>query len=178
MYTGLIAKRYATALADFAEQEGQERQVYEEVLRWNARYEKDNSIREQLTLPILSKEAKQALFREWMGGEVSLSLDRVFAFVLNHQREKFLHFIFNSYERIYKKRHGIVDVTITTASSIEEGTAQKIAHLACKDDEETEVHLHQQVDDSLIGGFIFRMDDRLFDASLSRQLALLRQQFQ
>lgn len=178
MYTGLIARRYATALADYAEQEGQDRQVYEEVLHWNARYEKDGSIKEHLTSPILSKEAKLALFRKWMGGELSLSLERFFLLVLNHQREKFLHFIFNSYERIFKERHSIVDVTLTTASPIEEKTAQEIARLACKDDDKTEIHLYQQVDESLIGGFTFRVDDRLIDASLSRQLAQLRQQFQ
>lgn len=178
MYTGLIARRYATALADFAEQEGQDRQVYEEVLHWNACYNKDGSIKEYLTSPILSKEAKLVLFKKWMGGKISLSMERFFLLVLNHQREKFLHFIFNSYERIFKERHGIVDVTLTTASPIEEETALKIARLACKDDDKVEVQLHQQVDESLIGGFTFRVDDRLIDASLSRQLAQLRQQFQ
>jgi F-type H+-transporting ATPase subunit delta len=178
MYTGLIARRYAIALADFAEQEGQDREVYNEVLRWNALYESEASIREQLTSPILAKEAKQALFRQWMGGEISPSLDRFFLLVLNHQREKFVHFIFKSYERIFKERHGIVDVTLTTASPIAESTAQQIARLACKDDEKADICLHQQVDESLIGGFTCRVDDRLIDASLSRQLALLRQQYQ
>ena len=178
MYTGLIARRYATALAEFAEQEGQDREVYDEVSRWNALYESDASIREQLMSPVLSKEAKQTLFRQWMGGRISHSLDRFFLLVLNHQREKFLHFIFNSYERIYKERHGIMDVTLTTASPIEESTAQRIARLACKGDEKADIRLHNQVDETLIGGFTCRVDDLFLDASLSRQLALLRQQFQ
>ncbi len=178
MHTGLIARRYATALADFAEQNEQDSQVYEEVLRWNALYESDSNIREQLASPVLPREAKQVLFRQWLGGQVSLSLERFFQLVMDHQREEFLYFIFSSYERIYKERHHIVDVTLTTASPISESTARQIAHLACNRDSEAEVHLHQQVDESLIGGFTFRVDDRLVDASLSRQLALLRKQFQ
>ena len=39
-----------------------------------------------------------------------------------------------------------------------------------------EVRLHRKADESLIGGFVFRMDDLLLDASLSRQLNLLRKQ--
>ena len=178
MHIGLISRRYATALSRFAEQIGEDRKVYEDVLRWKVLYDANREVREQLTSPVLSKSEKQALFREWMGNQVSPALERFFLLVLNHQREKYFHFILNSYERIYKERHGVVDITLTTAAPIGDGTAQQIAQLACRDGGKTEVRLHQQVDESLIGGFTFRMDDQLIDASLSRQLALLRQQFQ
>ncbi len=178
MYTGLIARRYATALADFAEQQGQDQQVFQEVMRWNTLYAQDRSIREKLASPVLSAQTKLALLREWMGGKTSETLERFFQLVLNHQREKDLHFILNSYERIYKERHGIIDVTVTTAAPIADEAARQIAELAREREGKTEVRLHQRVDESLIGGFTFRMDDRLIDASLSRQLALLRKQFQ
>ena len=177
METGLIARRYATALADYAGQEGQEQQVYDQVIRWIALYQEDKSVREQLTSPVLKKEVKQALFREWMGGEASPCLERFFQLVLDHQREKYLPFIFNSYVSIYKQRHHIVDVTLTTASPIDEETSQRIAQLARKADDQAQVKLHPQVDESLIGGFVFRVDDLLLDASLSHQLALLRKQY-
>ena len=173
----MIAKRYATALADYAEQEGQEQQVYDQVLRWIALYEKDKSVREQMTSPVLKKEVKLALFREWTGGEATPCLERFFLLVLDHQREKYLPFIFTSYVRIHKERHHIVDVTLTTASPIDEETSRRIAQLARKTDSQAQVSLHPRVDESLIGGFVFRVDDLLLDASLSHQLALLRKQY-
>lgn len=177
MYTGLIAARYATALADFAAANGEECTVYDDVLRLIAVYGEDVSVRTALYSPVLPAAAKQALLRQALDGKVCPTLDRFIELVLHHRREKYLHFMLHSYVGLYKRRHGIVDATLTTAIPVSDEEADRIAGLAQMRTHSRDVELHRTVDPSLVGGFVFRMDDLLVDASLSRQLGILRRQF-
>ena len=169
MYTGLIARRYATALADFAAANGEERRVYDEVRHLAAVYRTDPSLRDALLSPVLSAAAKEALFRQVLDGFVSL--------VLRRRREKYLCFMLHSYVSLYKQRHGILDATLTTAAPVADEEADRIAGLMQMRTRSREVRLRRETDPSLIGGFVLRFDDLLVDASLVRQLDTLRRGF-
>lgn len=82
MYTGLIARRYATALADFAAANGEERRVYDEVRHLAAVYRTDLSLRDALLSPVLPAAAKSALFRQVLDGTVSRTLEGFVSLVL------------------------------------------------------------------------------------------------
>lgn len=176
MYIGAIAKRYASALADFASGSGEERTVYDDVLRFIAVYDEDRSVRTALYSPVLPAAAKHALLRQALDGKVCGTLDRFIELVLRHRREKYLHFMLHSYVGVYKRRLGIVEAVLTTATPISDESAERIAAMAQMRTHSRDVELHRTVDPSLIGGFVFRMDDLLVDASLSRQLGILRRQ--
>lgn len=177
MNTGPIAKRYATALADFAAANGEERRVYGEVLHLIASYGKDPSIRAMLFSPVAPDAAKLALFRQVLDGEVSRTLDEFISLVLRRRRETVLCRIFYCYSSLYKQRHRILDATLTTAVPVSDEAAERIAGIAQMRTRSREVRLHRKVDASLVGGFVFRLDDLLVDASLSRQLDMLRRKF-
>ena len=81
-----------------------------------------------------------------------------------------------SYLSLYKRRHGILDAALMTAAPVSDETAERITGIVRMRTRSREVRLHRKADESLIGGFVFRMDDLLLDASLSRQLNLLRKQ--
>lgn len=176
MDSGLIAKRYATALAGFAAANGEERCVCDEAQRLLDIDRADSPLRKAMLSPILSAAAKQNLLRHLQEGGFCQTLDRFISLVLLHHRERYLRFIWHSYIAIYKQRHGIVDVTVTTPNSVDDKEAERITDIARTRTRCREVRMHRETDESLIGGFVFRMDDTLIDASLSRQLDLLRRQ--
>ncbi len=176
MDTGLIARRYATALADFAAANGEERRVCDEAERLASAYRVDSSLREALFSPVLPAAAKEALFRQVLEGEVSRTLDGFVSLVLRRRREKYLCFMLHSYLSLYKQRHHILDATLTTAVPVSDAAAERIAGIAQMRTRSREVRLHRKVDGSLVGGFVFRAGDLLLDASLARQLNLLRRQ--
>lgn len=177
MYTGLIAARYATALADFAAANGEERAVYDDVMRLIAVYGEDMSVRTALYSPVLPAAAKHALLRQALDDKVSPTFDRFIRLVLHHRREKYLCFMLYSYVGVYKRRHGIIEATLTTAIPVSDEEADRIAGLAQMRTRSREVRLCREVDPSLIGGFIFRLDDLLVDASLAHQLNVLHRRF-
>ena len=177
MYTGLIARRYATALADFAAANGEERRVYDEVRHLAAVYRTDLSLRDALLSPVLPAAAKSALFRQVLDGTVSRTLEGFVSLVLRRRREKYLCFMLHSYVFLYKQRHGILDATLTTAAPVADEEADRIAGLMQMRTRSREVRLRRETDPSLIGGFVLRFDDLLVDASLARQLDTLRRGF-
>jgi F-type H+-transporting ATPase subunit delta len=58
MYIGVIAKRYAKALLDFALENGAETQIYERVQRFIRVYFATEELRRVLANPLLSREDK------------------------------------------------------------------------------------------------------------------------
>ena len=82
--------------------------------------------------------------------------------------------IASSFEAQYKSHKGIVPVTIISASPLSDQTRQTITsklNASVKGDlEMTEI-----VDESLIGGFIVRLNDRQIDASVASQFSKLKQ---
>ena len=177
MYTGLIARRYATALADFAAANGEEQWVYGEVLHLIASYKKDPSIRDILFSPVAPDAVKLALFRQELDGEVSRTLDEFISLVLRRRREKYLCFMLHSYVSLHKQRHGILDATLTTAAPVADEEADRIAGLMQTRTRNREGPLRREPDPSPLGGFVLRFDDLLVDASLARQLDTLRRGF-
>ena len=173
MYTGLIARRYATALAGFAAANGEERRVYDEVRHLAAVYRTDLSLRDALLSPVLPAAAKEALFRQVLDGTVSRTLEGFVSLVLRRRREKYLCFMLHSYVSLYKQRHGILDATLTTAAPVADEEADRMQMRT----RSREVRLRRETDPSLIGGFVLRFDDLLVDASLARQLDTLRRGF-
>lgn len=70
-----------------------------------------------------------------------------------------------------KRQEGITEITITAAREMPETTVNKIKKTFAE-----KVEAIEQVDPSLIGGFIVRTPDKIFDASLKTQLQRLRHQ--
>lgn len=174
MYAGTIAKRYATALADFAATRGEERVVFDEARRLALYMSEVVQLREMMLAPTLDVEHKLSLMKRCVEGTMSQSMERFVRMVFAHRRERHLEFMFHSLVRIIKERHSIVDVELTVATPIDKPTKERIAELAkqltgCRD-----VEMSCRVDEALIGGFRLRMDDRQVDASIRTQLDEVR----
>mgnify|MGYP003488249870 FL=1 len=88
MYTGTIAKRYATALAEFSAVRGEERIVYDEAQRVAVCLAEVEQLREALFAPTLTEEQKIALIAKCCEGAMSGSLERFVRLVLSHRRER------------------------------------------------------------------------------------------
>ena len=75
MYTGLIASRYASALAEFSAANGNEERTYDEVRRLIGLYRRDRSLRDVLFSPVVGDEAKLEVLRGAFGRPMSASLE-------------------------------------------------------------------------------------------------------
>ncbi len=175
MYIGLIAKRYATALAEFATANGEESRTYKEVQELIRYYRENYSLRNTLSSPILPAEIKLDIVRKLFAQAICTSLDKFIRLVIHHKREHYLYFMLNSFLLIYRQRHNIQEAKFITAMPLKNEIVKRIC-TTIERKNHSEVHIHSEEKPELIGGFLFRIDDILIDASLSSQLNRLKQQ--
>lgn len=175
MDTGLIARRYARALADYAEANREMSRTADEASRFIAIYNRSDELREILTSPVVDADTKFAAVRKALGEELSRSFDGFLRLVIRHRREKWLCFMLPAFVGIYKQRCGIVDMTLTTAAAVDDDFIDRLSAQVGTETHSRQVHVHREVDPSLIGGFRFRIDDRLLDASIATQLRRVEQ---
>ncbi len=83
--------------------------------------------------------------------------------------------IAEAYIYLLKKHQNIVPVSIRSARKLEKGTLDEILN-KMKSQVEGDFELSEEVDESLIGGFIVRMDDKQIDASVLTQLNRMKQE--
>lgn len=175
MDTGLIARRYARALANFAEANGELKRTAEEAEAFGEAYGRIGELREVLSSPVVGEETKLEVVRKAFGCELSASFEGFLRLVIRHHREKWLCFMLPAFVGIYKQRCGIVDMTLTTAAEVDREFIKRLSAQVGVETHSREVRVHRKVDPSLIGGFRFRIDDRLLDASIATQLRRVEQ---
>lgn len=175
MDTGLIARRYARALADFAESNGEMTRTAEEAAEFIETYNRIGELRQAFISPVLEPDAKVAVVRQAMGGTLSQTLEGFLRLVIRHHREKWICFMLPAFVGIYKQRYGIVDMTLTTATAVDDDFVDRLSARVGIVTRSREVRVHRKVDPTLIGGFRFRIDDRLIDASIAAQLRRVEQ---
>ena len=126
MYTGLIASRYASALAEFSAANGDEERTYDEVRRLIGLYRRDRSLRDVLFSPVVGDEAKLEVLRGAFGRPMSASLEGFVRLVLRHRREHYLYFMFYSFTDLYRRRHNIREALLVTAAPVDDRFAGRV----------------------------------------------------
>ncbi|MDY3268710.1 MAG: F0F1 ATP synthase subunit delta [Phocaeicola sp.] len=176
MNTGVVSRRYAKALLDYAMNNGNEEKVYKEIHTLAGHFARVPELRKTVDNPVLSKDKKHALLVEAAGGEgISEELKRFFMLVLDGKREKFLQFMTWSFIDLYRERkHILVGKLITAVES-----PQLVEHIRKKAGEKTNstVEIRTEIDPSIIGGFIMELDGYRLDASVDYQLRKVKRQF-
>ncbi|MBO8475236.1 MAG: F0F1 ATP synthase subunit delta [Bacteroidetes bacterium] len=173
MDIGLISRRYAKALADYSAERGEDSKVYGEVQQLAELYRQDRPLHEALQSPVLPIKEKISALCHLSPAPLCKSLTDFISLVLRHHRENLLYFMFHSFMDLYRERHNIREAELYTAApvgnGVEETLRSKIQELSGYT-----VNLHRKIKPAIIGGFVFRMDDMLIDASVASQLAVLR----
>jgi F-type H+-transporting ATPase subunit delta len=65
---------------------------------------------------------------------------------------------------------------LTTAVKLETGVSTKINSLL-KQQTKAEIELHEDIDESIIGGFVLEFDEKQYDSSVVKYLQDLRKEF-
>ncbi|WP_185858021.1 ATP synthase F1 subunit delta [Blattabacterium cuenoti] len=99
------------------------------------------------------------------------------------KRESFLKEILLEYQKIYEKdQKGIVTPVIISAYSlnkdIQEMIVQKILNNNKNNNNNKKFHIINEIDPSIIGGFIFRIEYKEWNFSIQKQLFHIKKTFQ
>ena len=178
MDIGIIAKRYAKALLDFARLSKSEDKVYAEVLQFIESWNKVPQLSKVLGNPLLPAEQKEMVICQAASSAVSPTFQKFTALVVAHRRESFMLFIAHSYVSLYRKMKHISIGKLITAVPASKSVAHRLEKMVeAESASAVDVILETQVDPSIMGGFIFQIDDLRLDASVRSQFEQIKKQF-
>ena len=127
-----------------------------------------------LNSPVIKTDKKIAIMKILFVGFEELSFSFI-ELITNNKRENLLVEIAESFLFLLKKHQNIVPVSIKSARKLEKETLDQILN-KLKSKVDGDIEVTEEIDKSLIGGFIVRMDDKQIDASVLNQLKRMKQE--
>lgn len=174
MITGSISKRYARALMELAQQDGQIDQVQQELHVFVDAMNGCSELHTVLTSPSFLAEQRILVLKQVLDKLQSGSLTRRFLLLLTERkRMDILPDIVHEFSNHYDELRGHVRVTVTSAQPL---TAEQEQALIANIERATgrKAVVSRQVDPHLIGGVVTRVNDLLIDGSVATQLKRMR----
>ncbi|MDR2813290.1 MAG: F0F1 ATP synthase subunit delta [Prevotellaceae bacterium] len=173
MNDGLISKRYAKALLEFAAARGEDKLMYDSMKSLAESIAATPRLRELLQSPVAPNSDKEELLCSAVGAAAGDGYRRFVRLALKNRREGSLQNIALSYLDLYRRVHRIGRISVVSAAPLSDTLADRIRYDVERRTRGT-VELDVRVDPSLGGGFIFQMDDLRLDASVAGQLEKVR----
>jgi len=198
MNTGIIATRYATALLKLVEETGSGELVAAQVQVIEKALDEVPDFRRAVVDPAVSVVRKISLFEAALKDSMAQELRKFLELLIRNGRIGDVRLIFTTFiNEYYRSRHikrarlvvadsALLDPEPTPSDPVPvEGSLRQAQRPALESrlreliGKETgcELLLETKVDPSLIGGFVFEVEDMILDASVSRQLDVIRHQF-
>lgn len=179
MDIGVIAKRYAKALLDFAVEQKCEDTVYREVLQFAATYREVPQLSQVLGNPLLPQQQKIDYLCKAVSATAPSDVFKKFAaLVVAHRRESFMLFIAHNFVTLYRELKHISIGKLITAVPVADKEKKRLEKMVENHSKNSvDVILETSVDPDILGGFIFQIDDMRLDASVRQQFELIKKQF-
>jgi F-type H+-transporting ATPase subunit delta len=135
-----------------------------------------NQLNLVLKSPVIKPQVKSSIITEIFADKISVDSLKFLQFVLDKKREDLLSNIAKKFLELKDEYLGIVNVEITTAYEFTE-EQQELVKKKFETNLNKIIKVRYIVDKELIGGFIARVADTMYDASIKHQLEILRKQF-
>lgn len=175
MSIGSVSARYGEALLRFAGNGDAAARVYAQALAIEKRLVSVPDLERSLSDPEAVSPGEKlrllscAVAPEPLAGELST----FFALVIRRGRADMLRFILQSYARKYEDANGIISARIITVVPLGAEMLRAVREKACSMTGK-DVRFEASVDPDIIGGAVIMTGNRLLDASVRRQLEVIR----
>lgn len=168
------AIRYAKALLELSIENSNLNEVSSDMKRIVESSNETHDFKVFLNSPVIKSDKKIEILKVLFDGFEKLTSSFI-DLITKNKREYLLVEIAEAYLYLLKKHQQIVPVSIKSARKLEKETLDQILN-KMKSHVEGDFEVTEEVDESLIGGFIVRMDDKQIDASVLTQLNRMKQE--
>lgn len=172
-----VAKRYAKGLMDFLSTEEKENSVMQEMLQLRDLVKSNRDLKNFFASPIIDYKKKTQIMNH-LFADFSEESKTFLALIIKQDRSMAIGEIAGEFVQLYKAKNNIKDATITSAKPLAPSQVDAILSKAKETlPEGTTLEVVNKVDPSLIGGFVLRLDDKQFDASISSKMNNIKKEF-
>ncbi len=171
-----VAKIYGEALFDLAVEQQKTDAYLEEVLGISKILEENPEFDKLMKHPKISKAEKQEIVENVFGGSVSKEMTGFFKLVVSKERYRDINGIFSYFVDRVKEERKIGVAYVTTAISLDAGKQAQVEQRLLQTTHYKKMEMHYSVDESLIGGMIIRIKDRVVDSSVRTKLLEMKKE--
>ena len=171
------AARYAKSLLELSQEKGVLEEVHQDMLAFSKVVKENRDFAMMLRNPIIKHHKKQAILEAIFKGKVNEMTMSIFSIITKKNREPILAAIAKSFHEQYNAIKGIGAAKVITTVPLDKELKAAFEQLVKDITKKKEVELHEEVDESLIGGFVLKVDDRQIDDSIQTKLKSLRLKF-
>lgn len=172
-----VASRYAKSILDLSIEKGQLEKVYADMQYLQQLTRGSRDFLNLLRSPVVKADTKKKAFDAVVGNNVSELTSAFITLMMKKSREGVLPEVISSFIQQYKNHKGIQVVKLTTAVKVSDAVKQQILEQVKKTGNFDQIELVEQVDPSIIGGYVLQAGDKLVDASIAYDLKEVRKQF-
>ena len=176
MKNAKLSGRYAKALHQFAIEQNVEEAVYQDILLLTTVFKENAELRAVIESPVIVASKKESIFKALFQDKINPVTLGFLDLIIVKRREPSLTGIFEQFVKCYYEKHHIRSAVVTTAMELNPVLADRIKGILEEQTHST-ILLKQVVDPKLIGGFVVRVDDFLFDASILGRINRLKAEF-
>jgi len=173
-----LAARYAKSLLDLAIERGELESTYADMQTMQNICNGNPDFVNLLRSPIVKSDAKRRIIEAVTKGKISELTTAFNGLLVGKGRESLLPEIITAFIGQYKEYKKIHTVKFITAVPVSQGVKTAIVNQVKKAGGFENVELDEKVDESLIGGFVLQVGDKLVDASISYDLRNIARQFE
>ena len=171
-----VAKRYAKSILVLSKEMGVIDAVNADMKLFLTTCEQNRDFSVLLSNPIIQSSKKLSILKSIFDGKINKLTITFFELVTRKGREKYLEFVAKEFNELYKNFKGIQSAEITSAIGLDEKLRAKVYEII-RQGSNSEVELTEKIDKDLIGGFVLRIGDKQYDASIAAELRKLTQTF-
>ena len=169
------AIRYAKAILETAVSGGKANQVNDDMKSIINAVDSSADLKDFLASPIIKSDLKMNALSE-VFGSVQAETKSLFRLLQENKRFEILAAIATQYNAQFDEMNGVEVAKVTTAfpitAELEAKILAKAATISTK-----KITIQNTVDPSIIGGFILRIGDKQYNASVSNRLQELKREF-
>jgi F-type H+-transporting ATPase subunit delta len=171
------ASRYAKSLIDLATERNALELIKNDMVLLAQVIDQNPELEAILKNPIVPLDKKAGILANVFGSKVDELTNVFLKLVVSKGRSAILFGTAKAFVAQYNAIKGIVTAHVTTATGLTAESRAEIVAIVKKEIGANEVVLKERVNDQLIGGFILKVGDKQFDASIASGLSKLKKEF-
>jgi F-type H+-transporting ATPase subunit delta len=167
----LIEKIYGDALFELSIEKNKSKELYLEVSELIKILNENSELIRLLNHPKIGKDEKITIINNIFKNKISEDILSFIVIILKKDRQKKLLKIFNNFIEQVKEYEKIGTAYVTTAIKLNEIQKSELMEKLLKTTEYKKFDIEYFVDESILGGMVIRIRDRVIDSSVKTALS-------
>lgn len=171
------ASRYAKSIIDLSKEQNSFEEIKNDMVLLARIIDENPELEAILNNPIVPLGKKAGILKDVFGTKVQPLTNSFMNLVVMKGRSAILFGTAKAFISQYNAIKGIVTAEVSSATELTSGNINEIEAIVKKETNANEVVIQAKINDKLIGGFILKVGDKQFDASILHGLNKLKKEF-